>query len=138
MSVSGFCSTWTSGDTNNQSLTVSGDVTVTLADGGAGNDTISVTSGTCTFNFGSINLGSTAYVTGGSLTFNGSGSTNKSTITWTASSRTLVITLGAQSGSGTPGTVTASTATYTPSGSLTDSAGNAVSGTGSTGSVKNF
>jgi len=138
MSVSGFCSTWTSGDTNNQSLTVSGDVTVTLADGGAGNDTISVTSGTCTFNFGSINLGSTAYVTGGSLTFNGSGSTNKSTITWTASSHTLVITLGAQSGSGTPGTVTASTATYTPSGSLTDSAGNAVSGTGSTGSVKNF
>ena len=105
MSVSSLCSTW-SGDGSDQSLAANNDVTVSVNDGGVGNDTISVTSGTCTFNLGSINLGSTAYNTSGSaITFSGSG-VNKSTITWTASTRTLTITLGA--GTTTPSTAVTS------------------------------
>src|SRR5581483_4087873 len=72
MSVASFCSTW-SGDGSNQSLTGNGDVTVTVTDGtGATNDSVTVTSGTCTFHFGSIALGSNAYVSGGNATFSGS------------------------------------------------------------------
>ena len=130
MSASSFCSTWTTGDTNDQSLT--GNADVTLTDGGASNDTLTVSSGTCTFNFGSINLGSTAYITGGNATFSG----GNSGINWTASTHTLVIVLGAQSGSGTTGTVASSTAVYTPSSSITDSAGNAVTGTAVTDNVQ--
>ena len=63
-------------------------VIVTVTDGtGATNDSITVTSGTCTFHFGSINLGSNAYVSGGDAIFWGNGS-NKSTITWTAATHT--------------------------------------------------
>ena len=88
MSVSSFCSTW-SGDTTNQTLSGSSDVTITVTDGtGATNDSLTVTSATCTFRFGSINLGSNAYVSGGNATFGGSGN-NKSTIQWTADTRTL-------------------------------------------------
>jgi len=93
MSVSSICSTW-SGDTTNQTLSGSGDVTITVADGtGATNDSLTIASATCTFRFGSLNLGSNAYVSGGNATFGGSGN-NKSTIQWTANTRTLTITLG--------------------------------------------
>jgi type II secretory pathway component PulJ len=125
MSVSSFCSTW-SNDANNQSLSSNGDVTVTVTDGtGATNDSLTVTSATCTFRFGSINLGSNAYLSGGNATFSGNGS-NKSTIAWTAATNTLVITLGAKSG-GTPATVASSTPIYTASGLITNSSGVAIS-----------
>jgi hypothetical protein len=136
MSVASFCSTW-SGNATDQSISGS-NVVVTLTDGTASSDsvTISNTSG-CTFNFGSIGLGSNAYISGGGATFSGTGM-NASSIAYTASTRTLTITLGAKAGTGTVATVSSSTATYTPSGSIQDSLGNAISGTGSTGAVKNF
>ena len=56
-----------------QSLSAANDVTVTLTDGGAANDTVTVTSATCTFHLGTLNLGATGYVTGGSRTFSGVG-----------------------------------------------------------------
>jgi prepilin-type N-terminal cleavage/methylation domain-containing protein len=122
MSVSSFCTAW-SGDGSDQSLNSNGNVTVTVHDGvGATNDSISVTSASCTFNFGSIDLGSNAYTSGGDSTFSGNGS-NKSTITWTASTHTLSITLGRASG--TLGTVASSAPSYA-AGSITDSGGAAV------------
>lgn len=125
MSVSSFCSTW-SNDANNQSLNSNGDVTVTVTDGtGATNDSLTVTSATCTFRFGSINLGSNAYLSGGNATFSGNGS-NKSSISWTAATNTLVITLGGRSG-GTPATVASSTPIYTASGLITNPLGSPVS-----------
>ncbi len=126
MSVSSFCSTW-SNDASNQALNSNGDVTVTVTDGiGATNDSLTVTSATCTFRFGSINLGSNAYLSGGNATFSGNGS-NKSSIGWTAATNTLVITLGAKTGAGTPATVASSTPIYTASGLITNSSGVAVS-----------
>ena len=125
MSVSSFCSTW-SNNANNQSLTGNGDVTVTVTDGtGATNDSLTVTSGTCTFHFGSINLGSNAYINGGSSTFSGNGA-NKSTINWTAATHTLTITLGRQSNGGNIATVNSSTPIYTASGSIVGSGGAAI------------
>ena len=84
-----------------------------------------MTSATCTFRFGSINLGSNAYVSGGNATFGGSGN-SKSTITWTATTHTLTITLGADR-AGTLATVNSSTPIYTASGLITDSPGAAIS-----------
>jgi type II secretory pathway pseudopilin PulG len=138
MSVSTFCSTWT-GDGSDQSISANGVAVVTVTDGtGATTDklAVSTTSG-CTFNLGAIDLGSAAYVSGGNATFSGNGG-NATTISWTASTRTLTITLGTQGGAGTTATVVSSAAVYTPSGSLASSAAMSISGTGSTGSVKNF
>jgi len=137
MAVSSFCSTW-SGDTSNQTISGNGVATVTLTDGGGSSDSISVsTSGGCAFNFGSISLGNTGYVTGGNATFSGSGN-GKTTIAWTASTRTLTITLGTKAGAGTTSAVASSTATYTPSSSITDSAGNGSIAAKSTGTVQQF
>jgi hypothetical protein len=111
-----LCSAWTN-DAADQSTT--NNVTVTVSDGtGATNDAISVTTSTCTFNFGSINLGSNAYATGGSLTFGGAGN-NVSTIAWTAATHTLTITLG-KAGGGAAGNVASSAPVYTASGAVTD------------------
>jgi hypothetical protein len=126
MSVAGFCSAW-SNDTNNQTLNAANDVTVTVNDGaGAGNDSVSVTSATCSFNFGSIDLGSDLYVVGGPATFSGSGG-GASKIQWTAgNTRALVITFGVKT-AGTVAPVATSTPVYTASGSITDSQGAALS-----------
>jgi prepilin-type N-terminal cleavage/methylation domain-containing protein len=106
MSVSSFCSTW-SGDGSDQSLVVNNDVTVTVSDGtGATNDALTVASATCAFQFGSIDLGSNAYVSGGAATFNGAG-VNKSKITWTTATHTLTITLGTATGTFGTGTSSA-------------------------------
>ncbi len=58
--VSSMCAGW-SGDFTDQSLTGLGDVTVTITNGGLANDTLTVTSASCTLHFGSINLGSAGY-----------------------------------------------------------------------------
>ena len=52
----------------------------------------------------------------------------RSTVTWTAATRTLTITLGATA-SGALTTVTSSVATYTPSTAILNSSGSAVGGT---------
>ncbi|MFN2606530.1 MAG: hypothetical protein ABR511_01345 [Acidimicrobiales bacterium] len=124
MRVSSFCSAWT-GDTANQGVTGNGDVTVTLADGGAANDTmtVGVAGSVCpTWNFGTIDLGATSYVSGGQATFNGSGN-GKSTIDWNATTFTLTVTLGSKAGSGTVGTVTSSTPVLNLSTAITDPTG---------------
>jgi hypothetical protein len=136
MRVSTFCASW-SGDSSDQTLTGNGDVTVTLTDGGGSNDALTVASATCTFHFGTIDLGATSYVTGGAKTFSGSGS-SKSTVTWSAATRTLTIVLGGPGGSGTVGTVASSTATYTPDSSLKNAVGTAVTGTAATATGPQF
>jgi hypothetical protein len=128
MSVASMCSAW-SGDTTNQLINASNNVVVTVADGtGATNDSLTLTSASCTFHLGSINLGSNAYVSGGSVTFSGSTSGGKeSQLAWNASTNTLTITLGAAGGSGTVATVASSIPVYTADGAITDSNGAAVS-----------
>jgi len=121
MSVSSLCAAW-SGDATDQLLFGANDVTVTAVDGtGATDDSLSVSSGTCVFHFGSIDLGSNAYVSGGNATFVGNGN-NKSKIAWTAATHTLTVTLGGLS-TGMPATVASSTPVYTALPSMTDSAG---------------
>jgi fibronectin-binding autotransporter adhesin len=132
-----MCSAW-SGDSSDQAITGNNQVTVTLSDGGASSDSVTVSSTQCTFNFGSINLGSTGYLTGGGTrTYSGS-STSKSTIEWDASSRTLTITIGNNGSGGTIGTVASSSATYNPSSAITDSAGNGSIASKSTGTAQQF
>ncbi len=135
--VSTMCSLW-SGDFSDQLLATPGDVTVTLADGGAGNDTLTIASAACTFHFGSINLGSTGYATGGSVTFSGSTAADASSVAWDASTRTLTATLGRRGGAGTPGTVASSTGIYTPDAALRNGFGTLITGTCSTGALPLF
>jgi predicted outer membrane repeat protein len=120
MSVSSFCSAW-SGDTSDQLINANNNVIVTVTDGTGGtNDSLTVTSASCTFRFQSINLGSNAYVSGGSATFSGTGA-SRSTIGWTAATHTLTITLGAATG--TFATVASSKPIYTAWPTITDSSG---------------
>ena len=118
MDASTICSTWTN-DTSNQSITADNAVKVTLTD--AAHDMISVTSSTCTFNFGLLDMGVGAYVTGGNAVFSGT-SNNASKITWTYNNRTLLITLGTKSGPGSVATITSSAPVYTP-GPMLDAGG---------------
>jgi type II secretory pathway pseudopilin PulG len=124
MSVSSFCSAW-SGDTSDQVINANNNVIVTVTDANGGqNDSLTVTSASCTFRFGSVNLGSSAYVSGGNATFSGTGA-SRSTITWTAATHTLTITLGAATG--TFATVASSKPIYTALPTMTDSSGLSVS-----------
>jgi hypothetical protein len=123
IAVNSMCSSW-SGNTTDQSITGNGEVTVTLTDGGAGDDTIGVSSSKCTLHLGTIDLGSGNYISGGSATFSGNGS-NHSTVKYTASSATLTVELGSKSGgTGTIKQASSSAATLTPDASLTDAFGN--------------
>lgn len=106
INVTAFCSSWAG--PGNQSLG-SDNTIATITDGPLATDdllSVSRTNGTCgsnDINFGSIDLGSPLYVSGGDVIFGNS--TNSTIITWTANSDTLTIQLGHQrSGSGSPGT----------------------------------
>ncbi len=128
MSVSSLCSTWSS-DSDDYTISGNNVVVVTIRNGvsGANDSVASVTSTGCTFNFGTLNLGSTGYVAA-DRTFSGSGGGGKqSRIDWTSTTRTLVIKLGEASGT-VGSSIPATTVTYTPSTSVKDSAGNAISG----------
>lgn len=127
-----LCSSWSgSGD---QVLNGDNQVTVRVNDVGGG-DTLTVSATGCTFNVGSVALGSNAY-TSATATFGGAGA-SRSTVTWTAATRTLTVTLGATS-STSLATVTSSTAVYTPSTSVQNTSGVAVGGTFTTGAVQQF
>src|SRR6185437_850945 len=117
MDVSDFCSSWSS-DTSDQSLSANNDVTVTVTNGT--HDSITVSSATCSFHFGSIDLGAGGYVSS-SATFKGSYS-SKSSIFWDVSARTLTITFGART-AGSVSNVSASTPVYTAYSSLSDTSG---------------
>lgn len=129
---SSICSAWSgSGD---QSLTADNQVTVSLNNSGS-SDTLTVSSTACTFNLGSIRLGSTAYTTA-TATFGGAGA-SRSTATWTAATRTLVITLGATA-STSPATVASSAAVYTPSTAILSTGGLPLGGTFTTPTTPQF
>jgi hypothetical protein len=118
LSVSSVCSTW-SNDGASQTLSANNDVTVTVTDGGAANDTLMVSSATCQLHFGSIDLGSPGFVTA-TRTFSGTGS-GRSMVDWTLASLTLRVTLG--SASGAVSTVSSAvTSTYTPDAAIKDTA----------------
>ena len=117
MDSSSFCSVW--GATGDQAINGDNQATVSL-NNVAGSDTVTVTSSLCTFRFGTVSLGSTAY-TAATTTFGGAGA-NKSTIAWNAAARTLTVALGAAS-SGSPATVATSTVTFTPNTSILNSSG---------------
>jgi len=113
-----FCSSWSgTGD-----ATLGGSFTVaTITDGtGSTDDSLSLSragapNGCTTISFGSIDLGSANFVSGGNVTFSGS-NVNGTKIVWTASTDTLMITLGAQnSGVNSPGTATPWASSVTPS-----------------------
>ena len=126
MTESTICSGW-SGN-GNQSITAGNVVTVTITDGGGGNDVLTASSTSCPqFNLGAIDLGSAAWVNA-TTTFKGNGG-NASKITYTAASNTVTITLGGLS-TGSVGTgVGASTVTYTPDAALRDAANTVIAGT---------
>lgn len=132
MSVSSLCSTW-SGDGSDQILNGDNQVSVNLTN--ATNDTITVSSGACTLNLGSFNLGSTAYTTA-TVAFGGAGA-NKSTIAWSASAQKITITLGLVSAAG-PATVASSAVILTPSALAANTSGVAIGGTFTTATVKQF
>jgi hypothetical protein len=123
MREASICSIWTP-DTSNQLLSAASNVVTVTNGAGAANDSISsVTSGSCTFNFGSIDLGFNTYVTGGNVTFGANGNGNQSIYAWNAAAHSLTITLGKQGVTGATGTVASSTPTYTASALITDSSG---------------
>jgi Tfp pilus assembly protein PilV len=128
MSVASFCSAW-SGDNADQSLAADNEVQVLVRDDGAGsgNDELTVftNAAVCGFNFGSIDLGSGAYLAGGDASFEGTGA-GVSRIDWDAGTHTLTVTLGTQAGSGTFAAVAASAPVYAAAG-VTDARGAALS-----------
>jgi len=116
-----LCSAWSG--TGSQSLTGNNDVTVTVTHGtGSNHDVLTVSSASCTFNFGSLDLGSNTWVSS-TRTFKGTGS-GKSTIAWSSSSLTLTITLG----NGTAGNslIGAKPMVYTPDPDIADALGNPI------------
>jgi hypothetical protein len=122
ITVASLCSGW-SGNTTNQSTTG----TITITDGGAANDTLTVTTAACgTFRFGTVDLGSAGFAQSGTATF------TNSAITWNASTLQLAIALGTQTGTTNRVNAASITATYTPNPAITGTSGAAISGTAST------
>lgn len=122
---SSLCGSWPADSAADQ--TISG-ATIRITNGGAGNDSLTVTSPgankTCgngsanTFQFGSLNLGSTTFVTS-NVDF------TSSTIFYDHTAHTLTLTLGTAGGS--VGTDAASrTVTYTPDSGIADTSGNSI------------
>ena len=125
-----ICNAWTD-DTTNRTSNANAN-RARLTDGGSGADTLTVTviSGCTSFNFGQLSLGSNGYITNNNGTsffdFGGNPSTDRTEVSYTVATRTLVITLGVRTGSATAGSVAAgSSGTYTPNAGVSDIAGNA-------------
>jgi hypothetical protein len=126
---SSLCSGWADDGT---AKSITSGVTVTIENkGGAGNnDSLLVTAAGCEtggVRFGAIDLGAKGYIKNGTGTFGAAGTS--STIGWNPATATLTITLGTASGSF--GTVSSSTALYTPDPAITNAGGLAVTGTAS-------
>ena len=120
-----MCSLW-SGNGTDHSLSGNGEVTVTIVDGtGATDDTLTASASKCTLHLGTIDLGSSAYVSGGNVTFTGNGS-NASVVAYRAASETVEVELGGtKGGTGKVAQVGSSVATLTPDPVLSDEFGNA-------------
>jgi hypothetical protein len=132
INASTVCSAWTNGSSSTQSASTGSVVTVNNT--GTGNSDIltfsSAPTACGTFNFGSIDLGSSAYVTspGNShkaTTFSGS------TIAYNGTTHTLTITLGTvATNGGSEGTVASSAFTLSLSNNIVDTGNNALSSYG--------
>ena len=132
LDVSSLCATW-SNNALSQVLNTDNLVQVTINDNAVGgNDQLVVTIlGACGggFRFGSVNLGSASFITGGAAVFSGVG-TAKSTVAWDPATKQLTVTLGAKSSGPTPARVNSSvTATYTPDPGIRNPASGAITGT---------
>lgn len=141
MDVASLCPTW-SNDAANQAITANDVVRVEILDNAApsGNDSIRVTTTTAAcggdFRFGSVDMGSPLFVTGGNAIFSGA-APSQSTVTWDAAARRLVVTLGARSGGVNPSKVAVPvTAVYTPNPAILSTSGIAVTGTASRTAVQ--
>lgn len=114
-----LCSSWTNG-TNNRMLTVA-----VQAVNATPSDYLTITSApsaTCAggvFNFGTVSLGSTAYVSS-----TASYPSSTLALSQTSSSTTLTIALGSQSGGSVATVTSGSNALYTPSAAIRDLSGN--------------
>ena len=118
IAVASFCSTW-SGNNSNQSIS---GAAVTIANGGAGNDVLTVAACGGAFKLGSVNLGHPDFVTA-----NG---TATATIAWTASQQKLTLTFTTDPTNWKkvpPGQVV--NGLYTPDPAITGVSGRAVTGT---------
>ncbi len=128
MSPGSFCNTWTS--TTGPWTQSSSSVSVLISrNTSAPNDTLTLSTGCTTNNFGTVNLGARYTTsTGGNLTFKGTSTLPRSSVSLSADGKTLTITLGAfKSGTRATGVI-AGTPTYqgTASGQLgiaTDTSG---------------
>lgn len=111
-------------------------VTVRLADGGTGSDTLSVTAGplTCAApKVGTFDLGSTEYVSGAAVDF-----VADLTLTQETGTSRLTLVLGNSSSNRYGAPTTATVVRYLPDAALGDTAGAAVTGTASTASGIQF
>jgi hypothetical protein len=134
IAVASMCSTW-SGNGTNQSLQANNDVTVTITNGvGAVHDSLTVSSATCALHFGTLDLGTSAWVT--STTSYTGKNANKSTITYDATTFQLVITLGA-GGAGASG-VPAQTVSLARDLALTDTFANTLAAASYTSNNQRF
>ncbi|MDJ0455857.1 Ig-like domain-containing protein [Arthrobacter sp. NQ7] len=117
MDATKICSAWN--NTGTQTLNGNGDIIVNISTA----NVLTVTSGTCTLNVGSVFLGSNAkYGSAGALSFSGNGA-NASSVSWNGSN-TLTIKLG-KVGTATSGTTTtADSPSYSPGAGLADIPGN--------------
>ena len=115
-----LCSAWT----NNAADKSRSDGIVTVVDGGVGSDSLTFAASGCpALRFGGVSLGSTGYVTGGNATLAAS-------ITYTVATRTIRMTFGSKSGTGSIAVAGGSpVATFTPDAALTSTTGAAVFGT---------
>lgn len=111
--------------------TLSASVAITITSNAApsGNDQLAIPSvgtGICSgdgiLHFGTVDLGSTGYVTSGTTTF----SASTFTLTQTSTSATIIITLGTASGSVPVQVATGTAAIYTPDPVLADTVGNSI------------
>jgi hypothetical protein len=89
-------------------------------------DQLDVTTFPCALNFGSMTLGSTAYVTA-TRTFAANPSADRTSGTWNPTAKTFQLKLGTASGATV--VVASSTVVYTPDPDLADLSGNLASGT---------
>ena len=120
LTQSSLCGAWTDNTVNQ----LRSDAVVTVVDGGAGNDSLTFTAAGCpTLRLGTVSLGSTGYVSGGNATL-------AATIRYTVATRTILVTFGVKSGTGSTGVVGGSpVATFTPNAALTSITGAPVFGT---------
>jgi hypothetical protein len=118
MDATKFCGgTWNNTGTGLQTLNTNGDVVVTLTNNTTSGDQVTVMSGKCTLNIGTVNL-ERNYISSGSATFEGNGG-NRSSVQWDPLTFKLTIVLGGRTGT-VNSNIVDGTSYYTPPSGLSD------------------